>query len=233
VKECVNDIVVLFSWGAGLGEDYDLVFKGIGVLMSRNRILTMRYREEFLLAIDQTGGALKCLLTVSLTSCGSLSKVLSFLGPAVPCTGQACYPVGQGILSQPHPHVSVLFAEPADGGLCAIRQGTGCFPRASWGHPCASSVSTWACVVLGFLAAVCLGRAGRLPAPKARSHRGRAPCHLRESALLLRSGHTHLEPCAGGAALCCQHGLDLERNSGTLSYRASPPRSLCWLRDSK
>ena len=89
------------------------------------------------------------------------------------------------------------------------------------------------CVVLGFLAAVCLGRAGRLPAPKARSHRGRAPCHLRESALLLRSGHTHLEPCAGGAALCCQHGLDLERNSGTLSYRASPPRSLCWLRDSK
>ncbi|XP_048814667.1 uncharacterized protein LOC125699302 isoform X2 [Lagopus muta] len=62
VKECVNDIVVLFSWGAGLGEDYDLVFKGIGVLMSRNRILTMRYREEFLLAIDQTGAALKCLL---------------------------------------------------------------------------------------------------------------------------------------------------------------------------
>ncbi|XP_042694426.1 coiled-coil domain-containing protein 81-like isoform X2 [Centrocercus urophasianus] len=62
VKECVNDIVVLFSWGAGLGEDYDLVFKGIGVLMSRNRILTMRYREEFLLAVDQTGAALKCLL---------------------------------------------------------------------------------------------------------------------------------------------------------------------------
>lgn len=84
MKECVNDIVVLFSWGAGLGEDYDLVFKGIGVLMSRNRILTMRYREEFLLAIDQTGAALKCLLAVSLTSCGSLSKVLSFLRPAVP-----------------------------------------------------------------------------------------------------------------------------------------------------
>ncbi|XP_021264623.1 coiled-coil domain-containing protein 81-like isoform X2 [Numida meleagris] len=62
VKECVNDIAVLFSWGAGLGEDYDLIFKGIGLLMSRNRILTMRYHEEFLLAIDQTGTVLKCLL---------------------------------------------------------------------------------------------------------------------------------------------------------------------------
>ena len=67
VKECVNDIVVLFSWGAGLGEDYDLVFKGIGFLMSRNRVLTMRYYEDFLLAIDGTGLVLNCLLSVSLT----------------------------------------------------------------------------------------------------------------------------------------------------------------------
>ncbi|XP_035200877.1 uncharacterized protein LOC118177340 [Oxyura jamaicensis] len=63
VKECVNDIVVLFSWGAGLGEDYDLVFKGIGSLMSRNKILTMRYRREFLLAIDGTGTLLEYLLS--------------------------------------------------------------------------------------------------------------------------------------------------------------------------
>lgn len=141
--------------------------------------------------------------------------------------------MGQGILSQPHPHISVLFAEPADRGLCAIRQGTGCFPCVSRGHPCASRVSTWACVVLGFSAAVWQGHAGRLPAPKARAPRGRAPCHLHESTLLLCSGHPHLEPCAGGAALCCRHGLDLERNSGTLSYRASLPCSFCWLRDSK
>lgn len=67
VKECVNDIVVLFSWGAGLGEDYDLVFKGIGFLMSRNKILTMRYYEDFLLTIDGTGMLLNCLLSVSLT----------------------------------------------------------------------------------------------------------------------------------------------------------------------
>uniref|UniRef100_A0A8C3GMC7 CCDC81 HU domain-containing protein n=1 Tax=Cairina moschata TaxID=8855 RepID=A0A8C3GMC7_CAIMO len=63
VKECVNDIVVLFTWGAGLGEDYDLVFKGIGSLMSRNKILTMRYHPEFLLAIDGTGTLLECLLS--------------------------------------------------------------------------------------------------------------------------------------------------------------------------
>ncbi|XP_071883275.1 uncharacterized protein [Anas platyrhynchos] len=63
VKECVNDIVVLFAWGAGLGEDYDLVFKGIGSLMSRNKILTMRYHPEFLLAIDGTGTVLECLLS--------------------------------------------------------------------------------------------------------------------------------------------------------------------------
>ncbi|XP_035757533.1 coiled-coil domain-containing protein 81 isoform X2 [Egretta garzetta] len=63
VKECVNDIVVLFSWGAGLGEDYDLVFKGIGFLMSRNKILTMRYYEDFLLTIDGTGMLLNCLLS--------------------------------------------------------------------------------------------------------------------------------------------------------------------------
>nr|XP_047910137.1 coiled-coil domain-containing protein 81-like isoform X5 [Anser cygnoides] len=63
VKECVNDIVVLFSWGAGLGEDYDLVFKGIGCLMGRNKILTMRYHTQFLLAIDGTGTVLECLLS--------------------------------------------------------------------------------------------------------------------------------------------------------------------------
>ena len=28
VKECVNDLVMLFCWGAGLRDDYDLVFKG-------------------------------------------------------------------------------------------------------------------------------------------------------------------------------------------------------------
>ncbi|XP_068771755.1 uncharacterized protein [Struthio camelus] len=63
VKECVNDIVVLFSWGAGLGEDYDLVFKGIGLLMSRNKSLTMRYSKEFLLAVDGPGIVLKSLLS--------------------------------------------------------------------------------------------------------------------------------------------------------------------------
>ncbi|XP_072702380.1 coiled-coil domain-containing protein 81-like isoform X2 [Ciconia boyciana] len=63
VKECVNDIVVLFRWGAGLGGDYDLVFKAFGFLMSRNRILTTRYYEDFLLTIDGTGIVLNCLLS--------------------------------------------------------------------------------------------------------------------------------------------------------------------------
>lgn len=74
VTECVNDIVVLFAWGAGLGEDYDLVFKGIGSLMSRNKILTMRYHPEFLLAIDGTGAVLECLLSVSLFFSRALSE---------------------------------------------------------------------------------------------------------------------------------------------------------------
>ncbi|XP_053911727.1 uncharacterized protein LOC128850761 isoform X3 [Cuculus canorus] len=73
VEECVNDLVVLFTWGAGLGEDYDLVFKGIGILRSRDNILRMTYYKDFLLAIDGTGTVLNCMLSNPLTRINVIS----------------------------------------------------------------------------------------------------------------------------------------------------------------
>ncbi|XP_053906539.1 uncharacterized protein LOC128849293 [Cuculus canorus] len=73
VEECVNDLVVLFTWGAGLGEDYDLVFKGIGILRSRDKILRMTYYKDFLLAIDGTGTVLNCMLSNPLTRINVIS----------------------------------------------------------------------------------------------------------------------------------------------------------------
>ncbi|XP_071613311.1 uncharacterized protein [Heliangelus exortis] len=61
VQCCVYEIVTLFFRATSKRQDTDFVFNTIGILSVRNREVTMRFFDEFLLAVDDTGKLLKAL----------------------------------------------------------------------------------------------------------------------------------------------------------------------------
>ncbi|KAM6322140.1 coiled-coil domain-containing protein 81 isoform 2-T9 [Podargus strigoides] len=61
VEKCVNEIMVLFRWGLGLEEDCSFVLDCFGSPMSWKR--TLRYYEDFLLAVYGIEPVLECLLS--------------------------------------------------------------------------------------------------------------------------------------------------------------------------
>lgn len=65
VQCCVYETVTSFFRAASKRQDTDFVFKSIGILSIRNRAVTMRFFDYFLLAVDATGKLLEALLRVS------------------------------------------------------------------------------------------------------------------------------------------------------------------------
>ena len=65
VQCCVYETVTSFFRAASKRQDTDFVFKSIGILSIRNRAVTMRFFDDFLLAVDATGKLLEALLSVS------------------------------------------------------------------------------------------------------------------------------------------------------------------------
>ncbi|XP_052653330.1 coiled-coil domain-containing protein 81-like [Harpia harpyja] len=65
VQCCVYETVTSFFRATSKRQDTDFVFKSIGFLSIRNREVTMRFFDDFLLTVDGTGKLLEALLSVS------------------------------------------------------------------------------------------------------------------------------------------------------------------------
>ncbi|KAM6250734.1 uncharacterized protein M6G45_009036 isoform 2-T2 [Spheniscus humboldti] len=63
VQCCVYETVTSFFRATSKRQDTDFVFKAIGILSIRNREVTMRFFDDFLLAVDGTGKLLEALLS--------------------------------------------------------------------------------------------------------------------------------------------------------------------------
>ncbi|KAM8795454.1 ATPase family AAA domain-containing protein 2-like [Eudromia elegans] len=62
VSVCLRATETLLVWALSRGEDFDFVFKNIGVLVCRERKVTMRFYEDFLKEVDETGNLSKSFL---------------------------------------------------------------------------------------------------------------------------------------------------------------------------
>ncbi|KAM8792413.1 ATPase family AAA domain-containing protein 2-like [Eudromia elegans] len=62
VSVCLRAAETLLVWALSRGEDFDFVFKNIGVLVCRERKVTMRFYEDFLKEVDETGKLSKSFL---------------------------------------------------------------------------------------------------------------------------------------------------------------------------
>lgn len=81
VHRCLTETAMAFFRAISKRQDVDFAFKAIGILSVRNKEVTMRFYEDFLLTVDGTGKLLKALLRVSRSlpcampsSSGHLSK---------------------------------------------------------------------------------------------------------------------------------------------------------------
>lgn len=65
VQCCVYETVTSFFRAISRRQDTDFVFKSVGILSIRKRKATMRFFDDFLLTVDDTGKLLEVLLGVS------------------------------------------------------------------------------------------------------------------------------------------------------------------------
>ena len=65
VQCCVYETVMAFFRATANRQDTDFVFKDMGILSIRNREVTMRFFDDFLLLVEGSGKFLEALLSVS------------------------------------------------------------------------------------------------------------------------------------------------------------------------
>lgn len=66
VLKCVEATVKVITWALTEGKDFDFVFKNFGVLVCRGKRVVMRFFEDLLRDVDETGILANTFLQVSL-----------------------------------------------------------------------------------------------------------------------------------------------------------------------